>query len=145
VTGADSGFQLSAQDAPAPDAAFIASGRLKGLRKRGFFQIAPDLAVEVVSPSDSVTAVQRKAARYLALGVREVWIIYPSEGRADVCRPDPSGKNTMRVKQLNKGDAFDGGDLLPNFRLLLATLFDVGLPILEDAAETDADAAPSES
>mgnify|MGYP005836169273 CR=1 FL=1 len=91
LTSPENGFQLSPQDAPAPDAAFIASGRLKGLRKRGFFQIAPDLAVEVVSPSDAVTAVQRKAARYLALGVREVWIIYPSEGRADVCRPDPSG------------------------------------------------------
>ncbi len=145
VTGADGGFQLSPHDAPAPDAAFIARGRLKGLRKRGFFQIAPDLAVEVVSPSDSVTAVQRKAARYLALGVREVWIVYPSEGRADVCRPDPSGENTMRVKQLNQEDALEGGDILPNFRLPLATLFDVGLPILDDAAETDADAAPSES
>lgn len=51
----------------------------------------------------------------------------------------------MRVKQLNKEDALEGGDILPNFRLPLATLFDVGLPILDDAAETDADAAPSES
>ncbi|MCE7949341.1 MAG: Uma2 family endonuclease [Chloroflexi bacterium CFX4] len=144
LTSPENGFQLSPLDMLAPDAAFIASGRLKGLRKRGFFQIAPDLAVEVISPSDSVTAVQRKAARYLALGVREVWIIYPSEGRADVCRPDPSGESDMRVKQLNKGDAFEGGDLLPNFRLPLATLFDVGLPILDDEADTEADAAPSE-
>jgi Uma2 family endonuclease len=132
VTGADGGFQLSLTDVLAPDAAFIATGRLKGLRRRGFFQIAPDLAVEVISPSESVTAAQRKAARYLAFGVREVWLIYPSERRADVCLPDPSGESTMRVKQLEPNDALESA-LLPNFRLPLSELFDVGLPILDES------------
>jgi Uma2 family endonuclease len=137
VTGADGGFQLSPVDLLVPDAAFIASGRLQGVRKRGFFQLAPDLAIEVVSPSDSVTAMQRKAARYLALGVREVWLIYPSERRADLCFPDPSGESDMRVRQLNIGDALESAALLPGFRLPLATLFDIGLPILDESEEAE--------
>jgi Uma2 family endonuclease len=134
LTSPENGFQLSPTDVLAPDAAFIATGRLKGLRRRGFFQIAPDLAVEVISPSESVTAAQRKAARYLAFGVREVWLIYPSERRADVCLPDPSGESTMRVKQLEPNDALESA-LLPNFRLQLSELFDVGLPILDESDE----------
>ena len=137
VTGADGGFQLSPVDLLVPDAAFIAKDRLQGVRKRGFFQLAPDLAIEVVSPSDSVTAMQRKAARYLALGVREVWLIYPSERRADLCFPDPSGESDMRVKQLNIGDALESAALLPDFSLPLSTLFDIGLPILDEPEEVE--------
>ncbi|MDW8300634.1 MAG: Uma2 family endonuclease [Anaerolineae bacterium] len=135
LTSPENGFQLSPTDVLAPDAAFIAAGRLKGLRQRGFFQLAPDLAVEVISPSDSVTAAQRKAARYLAFGVREVWLIYPSERRADICRSDPSGESNMRVKQLEPSDALESA-LLPNFRLPLAELFNIGLPILDESAGT---------
>ncbi|MDW8300633.1 MAG: Uma2 family endonuclease [Anaerolineae bacterium] len=142
VTGPDGGFQLSPTDVLAPDAAFIAAGRLKGLRQRGFFQLAPDLAVEVISPSDSVTAAQRKAARYLAFGVREVWLIYPSERRADICRSDPSGESNMRVKQLEPSDALESA-LLPNFRLPLAELFNIGLPILDESETTETSSAQS--
>jgi Uma2 family endonuclease len=137
LTSPENGFQLSPVDLLVPDAAFIAKDRLQGVRKRGFFQLAPDLAIEVVSPSDSVTAMQRKAARYLALGVREVWLIYPSERRADLCFPDPSGESDMRVKQLNIGDALESAALLPDFSLPLATLFDIGLPILDESEEAE--------
>jgi Uma2 family endonuclease len=69
--------------------------------------------------------------------VREVWLIYPSERRADLCFPDPSGESDMRVKQLNIDDALESAALLPGFRLPLATLFDIGLPILDEPEETE--------
>jgi len=137
VTAPDGGFALTPYDVLSPDVAFIRAERLSGIRRRGFFQIAPDLAIEVVSPSDSIPAVQRKAARYLALGVREVWLIYPSERRADLCFPDPSGESDMRVKQLNIGDSLESAALLPGFSLPLATLFDISLPILDEPEEVE--------
>jgi Uma2 family endonuclease len=137
VTAPDGGFEFTATDKLAPDVAFIAAARLEGIRRRGFFQIAPDLAVEIVSPSDSIPAVQRKAARYLALGVREVWIIYPDEQTADVYRPAES-PNRLEVQQIAADGALESSDLLPNFRLPLQQLFELGKPILDDApAETD--------
>jgi Uma2 family endonuclease len=131
ITGADGRFDLSSTDHYAPDVAFIAAARLEGIRRRGFFQIAPDLAVEIVSPSDSIPAVQRKAARYLALGVREVWIIYPDEQTADVYRPAES-PNRLEVQQIAADGALESNDLLPNFRLPLQQLFELGKPILDD-------------
>ncbi|PJF42126.1 MAG: Uma2 family endonuclease [Candidatus Thermofonsia Clade 1 bacterium] len=130
LTGADGGFQLTANDVLAPDVAFIRAERLTGIQRRGFFQIAPDLAIEVVSPSDSIPAVQRKAARYLTLGVREVWIIYPDEQTADIYRL-AEAPNRLEVRQIPADGALES-DLLPEFRLPLQQLFTLGTPILDD-------------
>jgi Uma2 family endonuclease len=134
VTAPDGGFALTPHDVLSPDVAFIRAERLTGIRRRGFFQIAPDLAVEVVSPSDSITAVQRKAARYLALGVREVWIIYPDEQTADIYRPTET-PDRLEVQQIPPEGALQS-DLLPDFRLPLSQLFALGTPILDDSAES---------
>jgi len=133
LTSPENGFQLSPVDLLVPDAAFIAKGRLQGVRKRGFFQIAPDLAIEVVSPSDSIPAVQRKAARHLALGVREVWIIYPDDQTADIYRAG-NAPNRLEVQQIASDGALES-DLLPEFRLPLPQLFALGAPILDDRPE----------
>lgn len=130
VTAPDGGFALTPSDVLSPDVAFIRAERLSGVRRRGFFQIAPDLAIEVVSPSDSIPAVQRKAARYLALGVREVWIIYPDERSADIYRPAQTPER-LEVQQIPPDGALTS-DLLPDFRLPLQQLFALGLPILDD-------------
>ncbi|MCS6870694.1 MAG: Uma2 family endonuclease [Anaerolineae bacterium] len=130
VTAPDGGFALTPNDALSPDVAFIRAERLTGIQRRGFFQIAPDLAVEVVSPSDSIPAVQRKAARYLALGVREVWIIYPDERAADIYR-SASAPDRLEVQQV-AADGVLTSDLLPDFRLPLQQLFALGTSILDD-------------
>ncbi|PJF30415.1 MAG: hypothetical protein CUN51_07790 [Candidatus Thermofonsia Clade 1 bacterium] len=135
LTGADGGFALTPHDVLSPDVAFIRAERLTGIRRRGFFQIAPDLAIEVVSPSDSITAVQRKAARYLALGVREVWIIYPDEQTADIYRPTET-PDRLEVQQISPEGALQS-DLLPDFRLLLSQLFALGAPILDDRPQDE--------
>jgi Uma2 family endonuclease len=133
VTAPDGGFALTRHDVLSPDVAFIRAERLSGIRRRGFFQIAPDLAIEVVSPSDSIPAVQRKAARYLALGVREVWIIYPDDQTADIYRAG-NAPNRLEVQQIASDGALES-DLLPEFRLPLPQLFALGAPILDDRPE----------
>jgi Uma2 family endonuclease len=133
LTGADGGFALTSHDVLSPDVAFIRAERLTGIRRRGFFQIAPDLAIEVVSPSDSIPAVQRKAARYLALGVREVWIIYPDDQTADICCAG-NAPDRLEVQQIASDGALES-DLLPEFRLPLPQLFALGAPILDDRTE----------
>jgi Uma2 family endonuclease len=135
VTAPDGGFALTPHDVLSPDVAFIRAERLSGIRRRGFFQIAPDLAIEVVSPSDSIPAVQRKAARYLALGVREVWIIYPDDQTADIYRAG-NAPNRLEVQQIASDGALES-DLLPEFCLPLPQLFALGAPILDDRPEDE--------
>ncbi|MGH8247923.1 MAG: Uma2 family endonuclease, partial [Gammaproteobacteria bacterium] len=61
----------------APDVCFIASGRLRGINQEGYFEGAPDLAIEVLSPDDTASAMQEKMREYLAAGARLVWFADP--------------------------------------------------------------------
>ena len=137
VTNPEGGFRLSDDDIFAPDVAFIARERIAAIKQRGFFTIPPDLAVEVLSPSDSVRLVQRKAVRYLALGVREVWLIYPQEQSAEVYRPLQKG---FHVLPIGIDQSLEGGSILPEFSLPLRAVFDVGYPITGEEAESEGEA-----
>ncbi|MBW3596832.1 MAG: Uma2 family endonuclease [Planctomycetes bacterium] len=93
-----------------PDVSFIARGRLASdILPRGHCRIAPDLAVEVVSPRDSYYEVDQKVSEYLAAGVQQVWVVNPDN-------------RTLRVhhlngplSHLNENDVVSGEDLLPVF------------------------------
>src|SRR5919109_1548043 len=62
----------------APDLAFVRADRLPpGGEPRGFWEIAPDLAVEIVSPSNTPAEVQVKIREWIEAGTREVWVVYP--------------------------------------------------------------------
>ncbi len=99
----------------APDAAFISAERLA--RHRGFFPGAPDLAVEVMSPSDTVAEMDAKAAEYLEAGSRLVWVLDPERCTARVYRPGAPPEDLT-------GDAsLSGEDVLPGLDLPLAYLF----------------------
>jgi len=74
VTGADGGFVLSEQRVRQPDVAFVSKNRVPTLPKR--FNLAPDLAVEVVSPDEDVF---KKANEYLRAGTKQVWAVYADE------------------------------------------------------------------
>src|SRR5579859_3253428 len=78
VSNSEGGFELSTGNTLAPDVGFISKARLPKMPDR-FFQLAPDLAVEVVSPTDSIKKTLRKAAKYLAAGTKLVWIFYPDD------------------------------------------------------------------
>jgi Uma2 family endonuclease len=80
-------------------------------------QFAPDLVVEVVSPSDRMTDVQAKVDDYLRAGVRLVWVVEP---RARTVTAYVPGR-PPRV--YGEADDLDGGDVLPEFRLPVAEIF----------------------
>jgi Uma2 family endonuclease len=107
-----------------PDVAFVAKGRLAagGLRW-SFSEIAPDLAVEVLSPGDRPGAVRAKVVEYLRLGVRCVWIFDLAERRVQVHARGEGPDRRITTAELGEGDVLDGGDVLPGFRQSLAELF----------------------
>jgi Uma2 family endonuclease len=120
VFGADCGFRiaLDPDTVRAPDVSFVAADRLPSGPPRGYVPFAPDLAVEIVSPSDRVSDVTRKVIDYLDAGTRLVWVIDPVTRTAAVHR------SRSDVLMLRERDVLEGGDVLPGFRLPLAELFD---------------------
>jgi len=105
----------------APNVAFVRAHRVPtGEASRHFAQIAPDLAVEVRSPSDSMSDLLAKADEYLAAGTSFVWIFDP-QSRTVVVK----SKDGMTIT-LGIDDELDGGDVLPGFRLPLRTIFGDG-------------------
>jgi Uma2 family endonuclease len=120
VVSADTGFKLesSPDTVRAPDVAFVARERIASTGvPEAFWQGAPDLAVEVLSPSDSRSEMQSKIAQYLRLGVKEVWLVEPAACRLTVYRPHES------PRALDESDTLEGDELLPGFQYPLARLF----------------------
>ncbi len=106
-----------------PDVAFVAKGRVAaGGRVWSFPQIAPDLAVEVLSPGDRPAEVRAKVAEYLRLGVRCVWIFDLEKRRMQVHTRKVGADRRVATADLGEGDVLDGGDVLPGFRQPLAEL-----------------------
>ena len=83
-----------------------------------YFQGAPDLVVEILSPWDRTIRTHDKMVEYFDSGARLAWVINPEEKSALVYRT-PEADRLLRVMT----DALDGEDLLPGFRLPLAELF----------------------
>ena len=102
----------------APDSAFISKENFKkhGVTEK-FFSGAPDLAVEVVSPSDRKKDIEEKIRDYLKTGVALVWIIYPQNKIVAVHRQN----NITSI--LRETDELDGENILPNFRCSLEKIF----------------------
>jgi len=100
-----------------PDIAFSAAERAPARGTRGFLQIAPDFAVEVLSPSNLAGAILEKVRIYLAAGVRLVWIVDPAANTVAEYTPDGA------TRWLTSAGVLDGGDVLPGFSIDLAALF----------------------
>lgn len=108
-----------------PDVAFMSAEHMKQQRDQfsneRVYRVAPDLAVEVVSPNDRFAAVLRKVARYLGYGVRLVWVIDPQNRVAFVYTPDqPDGR------ALHENDTLSGAPVLPDWSIALREVFDAG-------------------
>jgi Uma2 family endonuclease len=102
----------------APDVAFVSSHRLpEGQVPEKFFPGAPDLAVEVLSPSDNPLQVQQKIRDYLEAGARLVWIIAPQAKTVTAYRADGS------ARLLREHEHLAGEDVLPGLAISLAELF----------------------
>ena len=118
VLAAETGFTL--QRAPdtvrAPDVAFVAWDR-RPVSTTGFAELAPDLAVEVLSPGDRPGAVLAKVADWLTAGTTVVWVIDPDRRVVRVYRAD--GSESI----LDDRQAIDGESPLPGVTRPLAVLF----------------------
>ena len=101
-----------------PDVSFLSAARLpRDQIPEEFIPGAPDLAVEILSPSSRWSEVEEKVADYLAGGTRLVWVMEPRERRVVVRYPDRPSRT------LTAGDVLDGEDVVPGFALTLADLF----------------------
>jgi Uma2 family endonuclease len=101
-----------------PDVAFIRAERRPGPDvEHRYFEGAPDLAVEIVSPKDRASEVAETVDGYLARGTRLVWVIYPPARR--VVAHTPGGVATP----LGESDLLDGRDVVPGFSCPVAELF----------------------
>ena len=101
-----------------PDIAFVSQARLEqtGIPQQ-FFPGAPDLAVEVVSPSDTMEEIEEKVDDFLAAGTRLVWVVNPRRRTVTVYRPGP------QVVILRETDQLTGEDVVPGFACRVGELF----------------------
>lgn len=119
VFGAETGFQIARDPdtVRAPDVAFVRAERLEAGIPRGFFQGAPDLAVEVLSPGDRTGEVLAKTGDWLGAGCRMVWVVDPETRTVTVYR----SLNDIRV--LGAAEQLDGQDVAEGFRLPVGEIF----------------------
>src|SRR6266849_2216976 len=117
VYSADTGFRLRDDTVRAPDVAFVRQARIPSVHGKGFGKGAPDLAVEVFSPSDSVRQLMRKVKQYFAAGCHTVWIVYPERREVQVL--EATGADRL----LRAGDNLEAPELLPGFSAPVQPIF----------------------
>ena len=104
-----------------PDVCFVRKERLAGGRvPPGDLRLAPDLAVEVLSPNDVAVEVEQKVEEYLRVGVRLVWIVVPETRTVRVHRSDGT------VSLLHERDVIKGEAVLEGFTCPVADFFPPG-------------------
>ncbi|MDP9357998.1 MAG: Uma2 family endonuclease [Chloroflexota bacterium] len=120
VLTAETGFVLRRDPDTllAPDVSFVRAERVPPREAwRGFAEVAPDLAVEVVLPGDRPGEIREKIGAYLEAGIPLVWSVDPGKRTVTVHRPgrDP--------EELGENGVLDGEAVVPGFRLPVADLF----------------------
>jgi Uma2 family endonuclease len=103
----------------APDVSFISKKRLPGgkLPKKAFPAVAPDLAIEVLSESNTPKEMARKREECFARGTQLVWEVDPRTKTVEVFT------SPTESKVLGIGRTLDGGDVLPGFKLKISKIF----------------------
>lgn len=104
-----------------PDVAFVSEKRWPKGKRLSYdgnaWDVVPNLGVEVISPNDLVDELMEKIEEYFQAGMEQVWVIYPRWGIIHVF----DSSSTSRL--LHRDETLEGGDILPGFRLTVATLF----------------------
>lgn len=109
VVDSSTSFHLRNGDCLSPDVSFVRKERLKNGITRQFFQGAPDLAIEVLSPGESRSSISRKLAAYFKDGTRLAWVVNPKDRSVRVYH------SAKRSKCLRAGDCLEGEAVLPGF------------------------------
>jgi Uma2 family endonuclease len=113
-------IEFNPDTAIAPDWAFVAKDRLPEELPEGFLRLAPDIVLEVRSPSDRASEVKTKVARWLSSGVKIVWELNMKTQALTVHRPNADSV------PLGPDDILTGDEVLPGFSLPLRGLFSKG-------------------
>ncbi len=104
-----------------PDLSYLAPDHRKSMSKRGSYIVgAPDLAIEIASPSDTHPGLAAKAKVYLDAGVRLVWVLWPETQSVEVWR---SESLDAPIALLNSGDTLEGLDVIPGFTCTVGEFF----------------------
>ena len=117
---ADTGFLISSDPdtVRAPDVAFVSQKRLDEVGEvEGYWPGAPDLVVEVISPTDTYTEVDEKVLEWLAKGARMVVVVNPRKHCATVYR------SLSSIVVLTENDKLDGGDVVCGWSMPVKDIF----------------------
>jgi Uma2 family endonuclease len=121
VFGGGVGYQLLAlpHTVRVPDVSFVRAGRLpkEGVR-HGLLQFAPDLAIEVRSPSETASELAEKLDDYRACGTLLIWVVDPARRSVAVYAINAP------VRWLHEGDTLDGGEAIPGFSCVVSEIFE---------------------
>lgn len=119
LTGPDGHFRLFAKLVRAPDISFVSWERLdaSNVDMEAFPDLAPDLAIEVLSPGNTKGEMDEKLSEYFTHGVRLVWMVDPRKKQVAI-HTTPEDPVILTEK-----DTLDGGSVLPGFALSLKALF----------------------
>lgn len=119
ICDSSTAFTMKSGNKRSPDVSFVSKQRLQGLKRlpKGFFDGAPDLAVEVISPNNTFEEIHQKIVEYFESGSRLVWVINPDEESIVVYHsPKPD-------RLLGSTDTLNGENIIPNFSLSISELF----------------------
>ncbi len=118
AAGADGGYILSRKPDTivSPDASFISKERAGERKPTGYYPVAPDLAVEVICPTDRAADIRRKIDLYLQHGTRLIWVVYPNTRTIEVHTSDGS-------RNLTVADTLEGGEVLVDFSVVVRDIF----------------------
>jgi Uma2 family endonuclease len=112
-------FKMKGGNKRSPDISFVSKERLVGLKRlpKGFFDGAPDLVVEIISPGNTFEEIHNKIEEYFESGTRLLWVIHPDERYVLVYHsPQPD-------RLLRGNDVLDGEDVILNFQVAVSELF----------------------
>jgi len=117
VYQASLGYWMRNGNFRSPDISFVSKDRLDSMTRdpKGFLHGAPDLAIEILSPSNTVKAMMKKALEYFESGSRLVWIVSPEDTSVTVLRPD--GTESVIT------DTLTGEDVVPGFSVEVSEVF----------------------
>ncbi|MGV0028654.1 Uma2 family endonuclease [Phormidesmis priestleyi] len=120
ILDSSTAFKMKNGNKRSPDISFFAKERLQGMTElpSGFLDGAPDLAVEVLSPSNTVEEIDGKIVEYFENGTRLVWVINPNQHYILVYR---SAQEPDRL--LKSVDSLEGEEVIPGFSFPVANLF----------------------
>lgn len=115
----DTGFKLQVEPLTirAPDVSFVAAERIPAEDPSAFLSLAPDLVIEIISPSETAKSVAEKVSDYLQAGTRLLWLVYPEQQEVQ----EYHAGQPFHIYRC--GDDLDGREVLPGFCYALRDLF----------------------